>query len=83
MDINIEELAKQAALAAIEYAGPCDDPRIGWCANHGGDPSLFKCERCGVEHEDTELLPHKPDCSAKKLIEAIRALSAKGESDGQ
>lgn len=75
--------AKAAAEKAFEYcsdaaayAGPLDDPRIGWMGHNASHPDMFKCERCGQEHLDTTKIPHLSDCSALTLINAMRRAAA-------
>ena len=62
--------------ALIAYAGPLDDPRIGWIGHGASHPDVFKCERCGVEHEDCKKIEHKPGCSAAELLAVMQALRA-------
>lgn len=66
------------ALACIEYAGPLDDPQIGWTQHNSENPEAFKCERCHREHTDSRLIDHSENCRALALIKAfnvVRALS--------
>ena len=74
MNKDIQELA----LAAIAYAGPLDDPRIGWTGYGASHKDLFKCERCGQEHLDCTMIPHLPDCSALELLQAMKRVAANG-----
>lgn len=65
-------LDKDAIIAAIvRYAGPLDDPGIGWRGGNASHPDLFRCERCGSEHTNCDLIPHKEDCSAAELLRAL------------
>lgn len=57
--------------AIVAYAGGLDDPRIGWTGGCTSKPELFRCERCGQEHEDSTLIPHLESCSAKALLVAL------------
>lgn len=63
-------------IAAIAYAGPLDDPRIGWVSHNASHPDMFRCERCGQEHSDATKIPHLSDCSALTLISAMRRVAA-------
>lgn len=67
MDIQKSELVK----AIVSYAGPFDDPRIGWNGARPSSPELFRCERCGEEHLDCSQIKHKEDCSAKALLDIL------------
>lgn len=62
--------------ALIAYAGPLDDPRIGWLGRDSSRPDLFRCERCGAEHEDCTKIEHKPGCGAAELLAVMQALRA-------
>ena len=61
---------REAIYALVEYAGPLEDPRIGW-AGGTKPPSrdeLLRCERCGREAIATTDIDHAEDCSAVKLL---------------
>jgi hypothetical protein len=62
--------------ALISYAGPLDDPRIGWLGRSASRHGLFQCERCRAEHEDCTKIDHKPGCSAAALLAVMQALRA-------
>ncbi len=66
-------------LAAIAYAGPLDDPGIGWMGHNASHPDMFRCERCRQEHSDATKIPHLSDCSALTLINAMRRVAANAE----
>jgi hypothetical protein len=70
MEIKASELAR----VIIEYAGPSDDPNIGWCGGCVSHPDLFRCERCGAEHLDGSKIEHKPGCTAAKMLAVLRKL---------
>lgn len=70
----------ELARVFIEYAGPFDDPRIGWCGHGASGQDMFKCERCGREHLDSSKIEHDPNCSAMaaiKMLAALKKLSVK------
>lgn len=69
---------KNLAIAAINYAGPSDDPWIGWGVRprEPSSPDLFRCERCGQEHADSSAIPHLEGCTAKALIDAMKRAKA-------
>ena len=74
----------EAISALIAYAGPLDDPRIGWVGMGPSRLDLFRCERCGRESADSTQIPHKEDCTADRLLRALRSISeflALGEKD--
>lgn len=75
----LEEAMIDMALAFISYAGPLDDPSVGWIGRDPSRPEMFRCERCGEEHEDCTQIPHKVGCSAKALLDRIQiVIEAKG-----
>ena len=53
--------------AVDNYAGPFDDPAIGWRGSSPSRIDFFKCERCGAEHMDSSKIEHKQGCAAKAL----------------
>ena len=57
--------------ASRGYAGPLDDPDIGWRGTLPSHPDLFKCEKCGQEHLDCAQIPHTPYCRATRFLKAI------------
>ena len=70
MEMKMSEIV----MALVAYAGPFDDPSIGWT---GRDPShidLFKCERCGVEGHDTSKMLHADGCSAAMVLDVLARL---------
>jgi len=70
MKVNAIEIAG----ALVAYAGPLDDPRIGWTGASPSHRDLFQCERCGAEHLDCSRIQHKPDCSALALLKILEGL---------
>ena len=60
--------------AIVAYAGPLDDPRVGWIGQKASHPDLFKCERCGVENIDSDKMEHKEGCTAKALLDVLKQL---------
>lgn len=68
---SLEKALIDAAIALIAYAGPLDDPSVGWIGRNPSHPDLFKCERCGQEHLDCTKIEHSPGCSAKALLDAM------------
>lgn len=66
---------QRLAVACIEYAGPFDDPRVGWTGSGATHKDLFRCERCGAEHLDCFAIPHADGCSAKRLLDALAAVA--------
>ena len=63
---------KEIVIAAIAYVGGLDDPRIGWTGHNPSHKDLFKCERCGEESLDCTEIKHDENCSANKLLEALK-----------
>ena len=55
-------------LAIVGYAGPFDDPRIGWMGLNPSHKDLFMCESCGMENLDSSKIEHKDDCSASNML---------------
>lgn len=68
----LEKSMIDMAIAFISYAGPLDDPRVGWIGIEPSRLDLFRCERCGEEHEDCTQIPHRTGCSAKALLDKIQ-----------
>lgn len=62
--------------AIVAYAGPFDDPRIGWIGKNPSNKDLFKCERCGMENMDSSRIEHKDGCSAKELLNALEIIKS-------
>lgn len=60
--------------ALVAYAGPLDDPRIGWTGANASHPGVFRCERCGAEHLDCTKIEHNDGCSAKALLDVLAKL---------
>lgn len=71
--ISQEVTMSEMARAIISYAGPFDDPRIGW-SGMASNSNVFKCERCGAEHTDCTKINHKEDCSALLLLGVLSKL---------
>lgn len=59
----------------VAYAGPLDDPRIGWVGHMASSPDVFKCERCAQEHPDCTQIPHLEDCSAAALLRLLNHIA--------
>ena len=57
--------------ALVEYAGPLDDPRIGWTGSDPMHNDMFKCERCGAENYDSSKILHTDGCSAARLLSVL------------
>ena len=70
----LEKALTDMAVAFISYAGPLDDPRIGWISVNPTKPDLFRCERCGEEALDNTEIQHKVGCSAKALLDAMNTV---------
>ena len=75
------ERARADALAdkweiALAYAGPAEDPNIGWRGTHPSTNDHFQCERCGAEHLNSLRIEHKPGCKAAAFIEALSSTPA-------
>jgi hypothetical protein len=70
MNIKTSEIIQ----ALVAYAGPFDDPRVGWTGSNASRHDIFKCERCGAEHFDCAKIEHKDGCSAKALIDILAKL---------
>lgn len=78
----MNEIAKEVKTseivhALVAYAGPLDDPRIGWVGNNASHPDMFKCERCGAENLDCSKIEHKSGCSAALLLDVLNRLRSK------
>lgn len=65
--------------ALFDYFGPMDDPSIGWIGNKPSHSDIFKCEKCGQEHFDSEQIEHTPYCKAARLRKAMMAAFAESE----
>lgn len=63
----------QVLHALIAYAGPLDDPRVGWVGRNPSSNDHFQCERCGAEHLDCTQIPHLPGCAAAEVLAVLRA----------
>lgn len=74
--VSISEIVR----ALVAYAGPLDDPAIGWQGRYPSRLELFQCEKCGAEHEDCTKVPHEPHCSAVGLLRVMGALKKYKES---
>lgn len=74
MKTDMKVSMSQIVNVVVAYAGPFDDPRIGWTGTYPSNPNLFKCERCGSESEDCTKIEHKPGCSASALLRVMDAL---------
>lgn len=57
--------------ALVAYAGPLDDPAIGWVGHSPSHPDLFRCERCKREHFDSSKIDHADGCTAAALLNAL------------
>lgn len=75
---------REALYAIVEYAGPLDDPRIGWAGgiNPPSQDEFLRCERCGREAIAATDIDHAEDCSAVKLLAVLRKVKEWVE-DGQ
>jgi hypothetical protein len=78
-DTSLERALIDAAIALIAYAGPLDDPSVGWIGRNPSHPDLFQCERCGQENLDCTKIDHLPGCSAKALLDALSVVREKSK----
>lgn len=60
--------------ALVAYAGPLDDPRIGWIGTNPSTNDHFQCERCGEESLDCWDIDHKEGCTAKDLLDELKSI---------
>jgi len=67
---------REVLYALVEYAGPLDDPRIGWAGGikPPSQDEFLRCERCGREAIATTDIAHAEDCSAVKLLAVLRKI---------
>lgn len=70
MDVTFSEIVQ----TLVAYAGPLDDPRVGWTGRTPSHPDLFQCERCKAEHLDSSKIPHKEGCTAAALLAVLSRL---------
>ena len=61
-------------IALVAYAGPLDDPRIGWVGAKPSTNDHFQCERCGEESLDCWEIKHKEGCEAKALLDQLKSI---------
>ena len=75
---------REALYALVEYAGPLEDPRIGWAGGikPPSQDEFLRCERCGREAIAATDIDHAEDCSAVKLLAVLRKVKEWVE-DGQ
>ena len=62
---------REALYALVEYAGPLDDPRIGWAGGikPPSQDEFLRCERCGHEAiADTDI--EHAECEAAECERA-------------
>ena len=67
----LQQCTSEILTALICYAGPFDDPRIGWVGRSPSTHNHFQCERCGAESLDSSQIQHKEGCSAATLLAVL------------
>ena len=75
---------REVLYALVEYAGPLEDPRIGWAGGikPPSQDEFLRCERCGREAIADTDIDHAEDCSAVKLLAILSKIKGWVE-DGQ